>query len=118
MRGVWYATPMLAVLVVIESSDVIFAVDSIPAIFGVTRDPFIVFSATALGLRSMYFLLAGARGRFAYLDVGLAVILIFIGAKFMLTEIVHLGVGISLGVIVGVMTLAIVASLRRSRGQA
>jgi tellurite resistance protein TerC len=121
MRGVWYATPMLAVLVVIETSDVVFAVDSIPAIFGVTRDPFIVFSATALallGLRSMYFLLAGARDRFAYLDVGLAVILIFIGAKFMLTEVVHLGVGISLGVIVGVMTLAIAASLRRSRAQA
>lgn len=121
MRGVWYATPMLAVLVVIETSDVIFAVDSIPAIFGVTRDPFIVFSATALallGLRSMYFLLAGARDKFVYLDVGLAVIVIFIGAKFMLTEIVHLGVGISLGVIVGVMTLAVVASLRRGRRHA
>jgi tellurite resistance protein TerC len=120
-RGVWYATPVLAVLVVIETSDVIFAVDSIPAIFGVTRDPFIVFSATALalqGLRSMYFLLAGARDKFVYLDIGLAVILIFIGAKFMLTEVVHLGVGISLGVIVGVMTLAIVTSVRRSRGQA
>jgi tellurite resistance protein TerC len=118
IRGVWYATPMLAVLVVIESSDVIFAVDSIPAIFGVTRDPFIVFSATALallGLRSMYFLLAGARDKFAYLDVGLAVILIFIGAKFMLTEVVQIGIGISLGTIVGVMTIAIVASLRRSR---
>jgi tellurite resistance protein TerC len=121
MRGIWYATPMLAVLVVIETSDVIFAVDSIPAIFGVTREPFIVFSATALallGLRSMYFLLAGARDKFVYLDVGLAVILIFIGAKFLLTEIVHVGVGISLGVIVGVMTLAIVASLRPSRRQA
>jgi tellurite resistance protein TerC len=119
LRGIWYATPMLAVLVVIESSDVIFAVDSIPAIFGVTREPFIVFSATALallGLRSMYFLLAGARNTFAYLDVGLAVILIFIGAKFMLTEVVHLGVGISLGVIVGVMTIAIAASLWRNRG--
>ena len=121
MRGGWYATPMLAVLVVIESSDVIFAVDSIPAIFGVTREPFLVFSATALallGLRSMYFLLAGARDRFAYLDVGLAVILVFIGAKFMLSEVVHVGVGISLGVIVGVMTIAIVASLRRSRPRA
>jgi tellurite resistance protein TerC len=114
----WYATPMLAVLVVIETSDVIFAVDSIPAIFGVTREPFIVFSATALalvGLRSMYFLLSGARDRFAYLDVGLAVILVFIGAKFMLTELVHIGVLASLSVIVIVMSTSIAASLLRSR---
>ena len=114
----WYATPMLAVLVVIEARDVIFAVDSIPAIFGVTREPFIVFSATALalvGLRSMYFLLAGARDRFVYLDVGLALILVFIGAKFMLIELVHVGIGISLGVIVLVMGTAIAASLLRSR---
>ena len=116
--GVWYATPLLAVLVVIETSDIIFAVDSIPAIFGVTREPFIVFSATALaliGLRSMYFLLAGARDRFVYLNVGLAVILIFIGAKFVLTEVVHIGVGVSLLVIVAVMGTAIAASLLRSR---
>jgi predicted tellurium resistance membrane protein TerC len=71
-----------------------------------------------LGLRSMYFLLAGARDMFGYLDVGLAVILIFIGAKFMLTEVVHIGVGISLGTIVGVMTTAIVASLWRNRQKA
>ena len=118
ISGVWYATPLLAVLVVIETSDIIFAVDSIPAIFGVTREPFIVFSATALaliGLRSMYFLLAGARDRFVYLNVGLAVILIFIGAKFVLTEVVHIGVGLSLLVIVAVMGTAIAASLLRSR---
>jgi tellurite resistance protein TerC len=118
LPGGWYATPLLAVLVVIESTDIIFAVDSIPAIYGVTREPFIVFSATALallGLRSMYFLLAGARDKFVYLDVALAVILIFIGVKFMVTEIVHIGIGISLGTIVGVMTIAIVASLRGSR---
>ena len=114
----WYATPMLAVLVVIESTDVIFAVDSIPAIFGVTREPFIVFAATALalvGLRSLYFLLANARDRFLYLDVALAVILIFIGLKFMLTDILHIGVAVSLGVIVVVMGTAIGASLLRSR---
>ena len=116
--GRWYATPMLAVLVVIETSDIIFAVDSIPAIFGVTREPFIVFAATALalvGLRSMYFLLAGARDRFVYLDEGLAVILIFIGAKFLLEEVVEIGVAVSLGVIVVVMSLAITASLLRDR---
>ena len=118
ISGVWFATPLLAVLVVIEATDVIFAVDSIPAIFGVTREPFIVFSATALalvGLRSLYFLLAGARDRFVYLNVGLAVILVFIGAKFVLTEVVHISVGVSLLVILGVMGIAIAASLRRSR---
>jgi tellurite resistance protein TerC len=118
LLGRWYVTPMLAVLLIIESTDIIFAVDSIPAIFGVTRHAFIVFSATALallGLRSMYFLLAGLRDRFVYLDAGLAVILVFVGAKFLLTNVVHIGVGISLLVIVGVMTVAIAASLRRSR---
>jgi tellurite resistance protein TerC len=116
--GGWYATPLLAVLVVLETIDVIFAVDSIPAIFGVTREPFIVFSATALalvGLRSLYLVLANARDRFAYLDVGLAVILIFVGAKFLLTEVVSIGVGASLLVILGVMSVAIAASLRRDR---
>jgi tellurite resistance protein TerC len=118
IRGVWYVTPMLAVLAVIELSDIIFAVDSIPAIFGVTRDTFIVFSATALallGLRSMYFLLAGMRDRFAYLDAGLAVLLVFIGAKFMLSELVEVGVEISLLVIVVVLTGTIAASLLRER---
>jgi TerC family integral membrane protein len=118
IAGIWYASPLLAVLVVIEATDVIFALDSIPAIFGVTREPFIVFSATALalvGLRSMYFLLAGARDRFVYLDVGLAVILIFVGAKFVLTEVVPIGAGVSLLVIVGVIGAAIAASLLRVR---
>jgi tellurite resistance protein TerC len=120
MHGGWYATPLLAVLAVIEFTDVIFAVDSIPAIFGVTREPFLVFSATALaliGLRSMYLLLAGMRGRFVYLDLGLAVILVFIGAKFLLTDLVHIGVGISLLVIIMVMTVAVVASLLRKRDE-
>jgi tellurite resistance protein TerC len=93
-------------------------VDSIPAIFGVTREPFIVFSATALallGLRSMYFLVAGLRGRFAYLDTGLAIILIFIGAKFVLTSVVHLPLAISLLVVAVVLAVSIAASLIRSR---
>ncbi len=116
--GIWYATPLLAVLAVVEFSDVIFAVDSIPAIFGVTREPFIVFSATMLalvGLRSMYFLLAGARDRFVYLDKGLAIILVFIGLKFVISEWVHIGVGVSLLVIVGVVGGSIAASLLRGR---
>jgi tellurite resistance protein TerC len=119
LAGVWYVTPMLAVLTVIELSDIIFAVDSIPAIFGVTREPFVVFSATALaliGLRSMYFLLTGARARFVYLDVGLAVVLVFIGAKFMLTEVLPISVEVSLAVILVVIGIAIAASLLRDRG--
>ena len=121
LPGGWFATPMLAVLAIIETTDIIFAVDSIPAIFGVTRHAFIVFSATALallGLRSMYFLLAGLRDRFVYLDAGLAVILVFVGAKFLLSHVVAIGVGVSLLVIVGVMSIAIAASLRHSRTQA
>jgi tellurite resistance protein TerC len=93
------------------------------AIFGVTREPFIVFSATALalvGLRSLYFLLAGVRDRFTYLDTGLAVTLVFIGSKFLLTDVVEIGVGLSLLVIVLVMSAAIGATLlqerRRPRG--
>ena len=104
-------------LAIIEFTDLIFAVDSLPAVFGVTREPFLVFSATALallGLRSMYFLLAGMRDRFAYLDAGLAAILVFIGAKFLLTGVVHIPVAISLLVIAGVMAVAIAASLRRA----
>ncbi|HEY1356536.1 MAG TPA: hypothetical protein VGF09_09475 [Solirubrobacterales bacterium] len=119
--GRWYATPMLAVLAVIELSDILFAVDSIPAIFGVTRETFIVFSATALalmGLRSMYFLLARMRGRFGYLDLGLAVLLLFIGVKFMLTEVIEISVGLSLAVIVFVMAGAIGASLVAERRSA
>jgi tellurite resistance protein TerC len=118
MPGGWYATPLLAVLVVIELTDVIFAVDSIPAIFGVTREPFIVFSATALalvGLRSLYFLLAAMRDQFVYLDRGLAVILVLIGAKFLLTDVVEVGVGLSLLVIVLVIGAAVGASLLRER---
>jgi TerC family integral membrane protein len=121
LLGRWYATPMLAVLAVIEISDIIFAVDSIPAIFGVTRETFIVFSATALaliGLRSMYFLLARMRGRFAYLDIGLGVLLLFIGAKFMVSELVEIGTGVSLGVIVFVLAAAIGASLIAERRKA
>jgi tellurite resistance protein TerC len=117
--GRWYATPLLAVLVAIEAADIVFAVDSIPAIFGVTREPFIVFSATAfalLGLRSLYFLLAGVRVRFHYLDTGLAVILGFVGVKFLVTDVVEIDPAVSLAVVVGVLTTAIAASLlRRSR---
>src|SRR5690606_8519715 len=87
-NGVRMATPLLVVLLVIESSDVIFAIDSIPAIFGITTDPFIVYTSNIfaiLGLRSLYFLLAGVIDRFEYLKIGLSIVLGFVGVK-MLTE--------------------------------
>jgi tellurite resistance protein TerC len=108
LPGGFYATPLLAVLAMIEGTDLIFALDSIPAIFGVTREPFLVFSATALamlGLRSMYFVLAGAVRRFEYLNTGLAIILAFVGIRFMLEDVVHVPTGVSLAGAVGASVL-------------
>jgi tellurite resistance protein TerC len=110
------ATPMLAVLVAIETTDVVFAVDSIPAVFAVTDEPFLVFTSNAfaiLGLRALYFLLAGMMGRFTYLKTGLAAILLFVGAKMLLTEWWHVPIGISLAVIAAILAVAIGVSLRR-----
>jgi tellurite resistance protein TerC len=109
------ATPLLVVLLAIESSDVVFAVDSIPAIFAVTSEPFIVFTSNAfaiLGLRALYFLLAGAVHRFQHLGKGLAAILVFVGVKMLIVDHVHLPVGVSLAVIALILTIAIGASLR------
>jgi tellurite resistance protein TerC len=110
------ATPMLAVLVAIEWSDVVFAVDSIPAIFAVTDEPFLVFTSNAfaiLGLRAMYFLLAGAIGRFAYLKQGLSAVLAFVGVKMLLSDVAHIPTGVSLAVIAGILAVSITASLAR-----
>lgn len=112
--GVRFATPLMLVLVVIEFTDVVFAVDSIPAIFAVTTDPFIVFTSNVmaiLGLRSMYFLLAHVVHRFVYLKTGLAVILSYIGTKMLLLDLVHIPTLLSLGVVVGVLLVSVVASL-------
>jgi tellurite resistance protein TerC len=112
------ATPLFAVLILIEATDVVFAVDSVPAILAVSREPFIVFAANAfaiLGLRSLYFLLGGMQGKFRYLNVGLGVILAFVGVKMLLIGEpfeVHLPTFASLGVIGVVVTAAVVASLR------
>ena len=109
-NGVRMATPLLAVLIVIESSDVLFAVDSIPAILAVTWEEFVVFSSNAfaiLGLRALYFLLADLKDRFEYLNEGLAVILIFVGVKLAISEFVHIPVGISLAVIALVLAVSI-----------
>ena len=112
------ATPLFAVLVVIETSDVIFAVDSIPAILAVSRHTFIVFSSNAfaiLGLRALYFLLADLRDKFDYLQPGLAVILAFVGGKMILAEWYHIPTFLSLGVIAAILTVAIVASIKLDR---
>ncbi len=109
------ATPLLIVLVLIEISDVIFAVDSIPAVFSVTREPFLVFTANAfaiLGLRSLYFLLDGLMSRLVYLRTGLAVILCFVGLKMLLAGVIHIPVAISLAVIVACLAATTWASLR------
>ena len=116
LRRHWYITPLFLVLMVIEGSDVIFAVDSIPAIFSVTLDPYIVFFSNIfaiLGLRSLFFVLSGVMGKFAYLKTGLAVLLTFIGVKMLLHGIFHVSIstGTSLLVIVGILAVSIVASL-------
>ncbi len=113
-HGKRYATPLLAVLVTVEATDVIFAVDSIPAIFAVTRDPFIVYTSNIfaiLGLRAMYFLLAGIMDRFRYLKPGLALVLVFVGVKMLVSEVYKIPIGVSLGVVVGILAAAIGASL-------
>ena len=116
----WVATPLLAALVVVEVTDVVFAVDSVPAILAVSRDPFIVFASNAfaiLGLRALYFLLAGMHARFSYLQQGLAVILAFVGVKMILSRWVHIETWISLLVIVVVLVVSVLASLQAERRQ-
>lgn len=118
VSGRMLATPLFAVLILIESTDVVFAVDSIPAILAVSREPFIVFSSNAfaiLGLRALYFLLAGMAGRFRYLNLGLGVILAFVGVKMLIHEWYHMPIWISLTVIALVLTITIVASLRAEK---
>ena len=116
--GRLWATPLLAVLIVVETTDVIFAIDSIPAIFAVTREPFLVFTSNAfaiLGLRALYFLLAGMMHRFVYLKYGLAGILVFVGAKMLLSDIYKVPIWISLAVISVLVGVSVVASLRATR---
>jgi len=113
-NGKRYGTPLLLALIAIEITDLIFAVDSIPAIFAVTTDPFIVFTSNIfaiLGLRSMYFLLAGVLDRFVYLKVGLACVLMFVGTKMLVVDLIKLPIVASLGVIVGILAVSIAASL-------
>jgi tellurite resistance protein TerC len=109
-----YATPLLAVLVVVETTDVVFAVDSIPAIFAVTRDPFIVYTSNIfaiLGLRALFFVLAGTMEKFHYLKVGLGLVLAFVGLKMLVADVYKVPIGISLGVIAVLLAGSMIASL-------
>ncbi|CAN5249851.1 TerC family protein [soil metagenome] len=113
-NGKRYATPLLLVLVLVEATDLIFAVDSIPAIFGITRDPFLVFTSNifaVLGLRSLFFLLASVVTKFHLLKYGLAFILTFVGAKMLAEQWIHIPILLSLGVVVSVLGASIGASL-------
>lgn len=113
-NGLRYATPMFVVLVFVELSDVVFAVDSIPAIFAVTMDPFIVLTSNIfaiLGLRAMFFLLADVADRFHLLRYGLAIVLSFIGMKLLLLKVYHIPIAISLGVVFTVIAGSVIASL-------
>ncbi len=115
------ATPLLAVLVVVETTDIMFAIDSIPAIFAITTDPFIVLSSNLfalLGLRSLYFLLAGLMNRFVYLKQGLAALLVFAGVKILLADLVKVPIPLALGVILAILGVSIGASLWSTRGGA
>ena len=108
------ATPLFVVLVLVETTDLVFAVDSIPAVFGVTRDPFLVYTSNVfavLGLRALYFLLAGVIEKFHYLKLGLALVLVFVGAKMLAADFFPVPIGVSLAVIASVLAVSVVASL-------
>jgi tellurite resistance protein TerC len=116
--GKLMATPLFLVLVLVETTDLIFAVDSIPAIFAVTEDPFLVYTSNIfaiLGLRSLYFVLAGVMDKFVYLKLGLSAILVFVGAKMLLTEVYKIPATVSLLVVVSMLAITIVASMRKNR---
>ena len=108
------ATPLFLVLILVETTDVVFALDSIPAIFGVTRDPFLVYTSNVfaiLGLRSMYFVLANVIGKFHLLKYGLALVLAFVGVKMLITDIYHIPIGLSLGIVGATLLSSVLLSL-------
>lgn len=113
-QGIRYATPLAVVLVMVETTDLLFATDSIPAVLAITREPFIVYTSNVfaiLGLRSLYFALAGMIEVFHFLHYGLSVILIFIGFKMLTSRYLHIPIGIALGAVAGVLFISIVLSL-------
>lgn len=119
--GKWLATPLFIVLLIVETTDVVFAVDSIPAILAISTDPFIVFSSNVfaiLGLRALYFALAGVMGMFHYLKYGLAVVLAFVGVKMIISHHYKLPISVALGVVVGILALSVIASLMLPKKEA
>jgi tellurite resistance protein TerC len=117
-RGGWHATPLLLVLLLVETSDVLFATDSVPAVLAITRQPFIAYTSNVfaiLGLRALYFALAGMIERFAYLHYGLALILILIGAKMLFSDYYVLPTGLTLGLVAVILALSILLSLPLSK---
>ena len=118
--GRWLFTPLVVVVIVLETTDLLLAVDSIAAVFGVTRDPFLVYSSNVcaiLGLRALYFLLAGILQYFQYLDEGLAITVMFIGAKMLANPWLHISTGLSLAIVGGIIALAILISVIRAKLQ-
>ena len=119
--GKWVATPLLAVLISVETTDVVFAVDSIPAIFAITTNTFVVWTSNAfaiLGLRALYFMLAGLMQRFVYLSLGLSVVLVFVGAKFIYSDLFgKVPIWVSLPFIATAVAVSIAASLWKTRGR-
>ncbi|MCP5279195.1 MAG: TerC family protein [Thiobacillus sp.] len=118
--GVRWFTPLFLVLMLIETSDVIFAVDSIPAIFAITTDPFIVFTSNIfaiMGLRSMYFLLADLNGRFHLLKYGLALVLVFVGVKMLIADLYNVPIGLALGIVAVILATSVAASLAATRNK-
>jgi tellurite resistance protein TerC len=112
------ATPLFVVLVLVETTDLVFALDSIPAIFAVTSDPFLVYTSNVfaiLGLRALYFLLAGVIHRFHYLRLGLSAVLVFVGVKMVLSDVYHVPIGLSLGIIGAMLAVSVAVSLLRPR---
>jgi tellurite resistance protein TerC len=115
-----YATPLFIVLLVVETTDLVFAIDSIPAVLAITQDPFIVYTSNifaVLGLRAMFFALAGVVGMFHYLSVGLSAILVLIGAKMLLTDVVSVPTAASLAAVAGILAVSIVASVLRPKAE-
>ena len=112
------ATPLFLILLIVESTDLVFAVDSIPAIFAVTREPFIVYTSNVfaiLGLRALYFLLANVMDKFQYLKLGLSAVLTFIGIKMVIVDLYHIPVGVSLAIVASILTIAVLASLWKAK---
>ena len=112
------ATPLFLILLIVESTDLVFAVDLIPAIFAVTREPFIVYTSNVfaiLGLRALYFLLANVMDKFQYLKLGLSAVLTFIGIKMVIVDLYHIPVGLSLAIVASILTIAVLASLWKAR---